>query len=90
LLRHVSVHAGTIIKEQSRAWLKLRNGFSVLVGTDAVNVMATYQPDVQACGTARLHNRLICESVGKIKVFLIHTSSLHLLIAYILKGNAYI
>jgi hypothetical protein len=25
-----------------------------------VNVMAAYQPAVQACGTARLHNRLVC------------------------------
>jgi hypothetical protein len=25
-----------------------------------VNVLASYQPVVQACGTARLHNRLIC------------------------------
>ena len=44
-------------------------GFSVLVGIDAVNVMAAYQPVVQACGsqwrqsplwTAPPHNRLIC------------------------------
>jgi len=34
-------------------------GFSVLVGIDAVNIMATYQPFVQACGE-HLHNRLIC------------------------------
>jgi len=33
-------------------------GFSVLVGIRAVNVMASYQPVVQAC-SARLHNRLI-------------------------------
>jgi len=26
-------------------------GFSVLVGTDAVNVMAAYQPVVQACSS---------------------------------------
>ena len=40
--------------------VKLQTGFSVLVGIDAVNVMAAYQPVVQACGsTARLHNRLI-------------------------------
>jgi len=32
----------------------------VLVGIDVVNVMAAYQPVVQACGSARLHNRLIC------------------------------
>jgi hypothetical protein len=35
----------------------------VLVVNDVVNVMAAYQPVVQACGTpctARLHNRLIC------------------------------
>jgi len=40
MLRHVSVHARTIIREQSYAWLKLQNGLSVLVGIDAVNVMA--------------------------------------------------
>jgi len=51
LLRHVSVHEATIIREQSYAWLKLQNGFSVLVGVDAVNVMAGYQPVVQACGS---------------------------------------
>jgi hypothetical protein len=35
-------------------------GFTVLVSIDAVNVMAAYQPVVQACGLpARLHNRLI-------------------------------
>jgi hypothetical protein len=40
----------------------------VLVGVDAVNVTAAYQPVVQACGsTARLHSRLICASVGTIK-----------------------
>jgi hypothetical protein len=44
------VHAGTIIKEQSCACLKLHNGFIMLVGIDAVNVMAAYQPIVQACG----------------------------------------
>ena len=27
------------------------NGFSVFVGIDAVNVMAAYQPVVQACGS---------------------------------------
>ena len=32
------------------------HGFSVLVGIDAVKVMAAYRPVVQAC----LHNRLIC------------------------------
>ena len=36
-----------------------RYGFSVLIDIDVVNVMAAYQPVVQAC-TARLHNRLIC------------------------------
>jgi hypothetical protein len=31
---------------------KLKNyGFSVLVGIDAVNVMAAYQPVVHACGS---------------------------------------
>jgi len=34
-------------------------GFAVLVGIDVVNIMAAYQPVVQAC-PARLHNRLIC------------------------------
>jgi hypothetical protein len=27
---------------------------------DVVSVMAAHQPGVQACGTARLHNRLVC------------------------------
>jgi hypothetical protein len=43
--------------------------FSVLVGIDVVNVMAAYQPVVQACGSQwrqfpppHLHNRLICLS----------------------------
>ena len=31
----------------------------VLVVNDVVSVMATYQPVVQVCGTARLHNRLV-------------------------------
>ena len=42
-------------------------GFSVLVGIGVVNVMATYQPLVQAYGSQwrqflppRMHNRLIC------------------------------
>jgi hypothetical protein len=51
LFGHVSIHAGTIIREQSCAQLKLQNGFFVLVGIDAVNVMAEYQPVVQACGS---------------------------------------
>jgi hypothetical protein len=47
LLRHVSVHAGTIIREQSCVQLKLQVWFSiVLVGIDVVNVMAAYQPVV--------------------------------------------
>jgi hypothetical protein len=32
----------------------------VLVVNDVVSVMAAYQPVVQSCGTAHLHNRLIC------------------------------
>ena len=32
----------------------------MLVGIDAVNVMAAYEPLVQACGTARFHNSLVC------------------------------
>jgi len=38
-------------------------GFSVLFGIDAVNVMAAYQPVVQACSSQwrqELYNRLIC------------------------------
>jgi hypothetical protein len=42
LLQHVSVHAGTTIGEQSCAQLKLQNGFSLLIGMDAVIVMAAY------------------------------------------------
>jgi hypothetical protein len=37
--------------EQSCAYPKLRNGFSVLVGIEAVNVMAAYRPVIQACGS---------------------------------------
>jgi hypothetical protein len=33
------------------AVLCYKYGFSVLVGIDAVNVMAAYQPVVQACGS---------------------------------------
>jgi len=44
MLRHVSVHAATINREQSCAYLKLQNGLSMLVGIDAVNVIAVYQP----------------------------------------------
>jgi hypothetical protein len=52
--------------------------YSVLVGIDAVIVMAEYQPVVQACGTTGLHNRLICASVGTIKsVFDIITLFIH-------------
>ena len=50
--------------EQSCAQLKLRNAFSVLVGIDAVNVMAAYQPVVQACGSQwreELSSCLHCE-----------------------------
>jgi hypothetical protein len=52
LLRHVSIHAGTIIREQSCAYLKLQAWFFiVLVDIDVVNVMAAYQPVVKACGS---------------------------------------
>jgi hypothetical protein len=38
-----------IIREESCAWLKLQVWFSiVLVGIDVVNIMAAYQPVVQA------------------------------------------
>jgi hypothetical protein len=32
----------------------------VLVVNDMISVMAAYQSVAQACGTARLHNRLVC------------------------------
>ena len=32
----------------------------MLVVNDVVSVMAAYKPVVQVCGTARLHNRLVC------------------------------
>ena len=34
-------------------------GFSVLVGIDAVNVMAEYQPVVQACGSQDCSLRMV-------------------------------
>jgi hypothetical protein len=44
LLRHVSVHAGTIIREQSCAKLQLQMWFSIVfVGIDIISVMAAYQ-----------------------------------------------
>jgi hypothetical protein len=47
--QHVSVHAGTIIREQSCAWLKLQIWFfSVLVDMESTNAMAAYRPVVQA------------------------------------------
>jgi hypothetical protein len=39
-------------------------GFSALIGIEAVNIMAAYQPVAQTCGSQWrqdfLHNRLIC------------------------------
>jgi hypothetical protein len=39
-------------------------GFPALIGIEAVNIMAAYQPVVQACGSGWrqefLHNKLIC------------------------------
>jgi hypothetical protein len=40
-------HQGTVL----RLARTTEYGFSVLVGIDAVNVMAAYQPVVQACGS---------------------------------------
>jgi hypothetical protein len=54
-------HAGTIIREQSCAWLKLQIWFLPgLVDMDSVNAMAAYRLVVQACVNARLHNKPIC------------------------------
>jgi hypothetical protein len=51
LARHVSVHAGTIKREQFCAWLKLQIWFfSVLVDMDSVIAMAVYRCLVQVCG----------------------------------------
>ena len=51
-LLHISVHAGTIIREPFRALLKLQLWFYVLVVTDVINVMGAYQPVVQVCSSA--------------------------------------
>jgi hypothetical protein len=62
-LRHVSVHAGTIIREPFLCLAKTTVWFYILVVYDVVNVMAAYQPVVRVCSTpctAHPHNRLVC------------------------------
>jgi hypothetical protein len=44
--------------------LKLQNGFSLLVGIDTVNIMAAYQPVVQAC-VSQCEGILEVESTGR-------------------------
>jgi hypothetical protein len=50
-LRHVSVHAGTIIREPFLCFAKTTVWFYILVDYDVVSVMAAYQPVVRVCGT---------------------------------------
>jgi hypothetical protein len=49
-LRHVSVHAGTVIREPFFFLAKTTVWFYILVDYDVVNVMAAYQPVVRVCG----------------------------------------
>jgi hypothetical protein len=57
-LRHVSVQAGTIIREPFLCLAKTTVWFYILVVYDVVNVMAAYQSVVRLCGVP--HNRLVC------------------------------
>ena len=48
----------------SRSYFVLSQNYNygsiVLVINDVINVMPAYQPVVQVCCTAHLHNRLVC------------------------------
>jgi hypothetical protein len=50
-LRHVSVHAGTVIREPFLCLAKTTVWFYILVDYDVLNVMAAYQPVVRVCST---------------------------------------
>jgi hypothetical protein len=61
-LRHVSVHAGTIIRETFLCLAKTTVWFYILVDYDVINVMAVYQPVVQVCGTRCKHEDYTIQS----------------------------
>jgi hypothetical protein len=72
-LRHVSVHARTIIREPFLCLAKTTVWFYILVDYDVVNVMAAYQPVVRVCGIGDFI--IVCISWNNKKCFGVYPST---------------